>query len=238
VGGLHVVGDLERIDVPDSSERLHMLVVLPVAEAGQVSVAPGLPRVLSRGLAVHLQDARPRPPEHATHEMNVVDLAGGGRSLMGLIHTLEHGGEQPLGLADDPCGLAYLLGRHAADLRRPLGRPALRGLDERRVAHRVGGDVLVVDPAVFDKLLEQGVEQGDVGSTADREVHVGLPGHGGRAGIDAHELRWVGPAATVEYPHPGDRLSLGHVVPVEDDRVGVVDVGVGAGLAVAAEALL
>ena len=52
------------------------------------------------------------------------------------------------------------------------------------------------------------------------------------------ELRRVRPGQPVEHPHPQHGLGLGDVVPEQRDDVGVVDVGVGAGLAVAAEGLL
>src|SRR5215212_9816367 len=56
--------------------------------------------------------------------------------------------------------------------------------------------------------------------------------------IHHDELRWVRPLEPIEHPHPEHRLGFGDVVAVEADRVGVVHVGVGTGLAVGAEGLL
>ncbi len=75
-----------------------------------------------------------------------------------------------------------------------------------------------------------------------------MPGRGARwtsarratgcTGVDAQQPGRVGAFEPVQDAHPQHRLRLGHVVPEQGDRVGVVDVLVRAGLAVGAEALL
>jgi len=59
---------------------------------------------------------------------------------------------------------------------------------------------------------------------------------GVRRGVDDDELWPVRPVQTVENPHPEHGLGFGHVVPHDEQRVAAVDVGVRAGIAVAAEA--
>ena len=76
-----------------------------------------------------------------------------------------------------------------------------------------------------------------------------VPGRGARCTVAARatgvrrgstqiDLRRVRAGQPVEDAGPQHGLGLGHVVPVERDDVGVVDVGVGAGLPVAGEGLL
>ncbi len=65
-----------------------------------------------------------------------------------------------------------------------------------------------------------------------------MPGDLGGARVDADQPRRVGAGQPVQDAHPQHRLGLGHVVPEQRDDVGVVDVRVRGGLAVAAEGLL
>src|SRR5215212_6058008 len=123
-------------------------------------------------------------------------------------------------------------------LARPRRRAVPGLLLQLPETHRVGLYVLVIDPVVLDDLVHERVQQRQIRPVLDGEVDVGLLGHRGRPGVYGDEFGRVLPPATVEDAHPGDRLGLGHVVAVHDDRVGVVYVGVGARLPVAAEALL
>jgi hypothetical protein len=50
--------------------------------------------------------------------------------LVGLVEALQSRGEEPFGVADEAGGLPDLLGKHAADLRRRLGRVILHSLLE------------------------------------------------------------------------------------------------------------
>ena len=96
----------------------------------------------------------------------------------------------------------------------------------------------MVDPVVGDDLVEQPVHQCDVGPRARGQVHGGGLGHRRGPWVDADDLRRVRPGEPVEDPRPQDHLGLGHVVAVEGDDVGVVDVGVRTRLAVGGEGLL
>jgi hypothetical protein len=69
-------------------------------------------------------------------------------------------------------------------------------------------------------------------------VDVGLGGRRGAAGVDHDQPGSVGTVQPVQHPHPQHRLGLGHVVADQEQGVGLVDIGVGGGLAVAAETLL
>ena len=82
---------------------------------GQVAVGAGLARVLRRRLAVHLQHAGAGAAEHAAQQVDVVDLAGRGRRLVGLVEALQHGRQQALAGAEQ-------LGRRGDVARRDLRR--------------------------------------------------------------------------------------------------------------------
>ena len=62
---------------------------VPVAEAGQLAVGAALAGVLRRGLAVHLEDAAAGLADQAADQVEVVDLARGGRRLVRLVDALE-----------------------------------------------------------------------------------------------------------------------------------------------------
>ncbi len=105
-----------RVDVPHLGEFGDVVVVLPVAEARQISVGTALPGVLRRGLAVHLQHSRARPADHAAHQVQIVDLYRGGGRLVGLVEALEHCGHQPTCCAEDLRSFSDRFGRHVADV--------------------------------------------------------------------------------------------------------------------------
>ena len=116
-----------------SASSRDVLVVVPVAQARQVAVGAGLAGVLRGRLAVHLQHAGAGPADHAAQQVEVVDLAGGGRRLVGLVEALQHRREQALAGAEQlGGGLAMSPRRDAADLGRALGRVVAR----RRAAAR------------------------------------------------------------------------------------------------------
>ena len=230
--------DLQRVDVPHAREVGDVLGVGPVAEAREVSVGAGLARVLRGRLAVHLQDAAARPAEHPPQDREVVDLARRGGRLVRLVDALEDGLQQPLGVADDLGRGADGGGVDVADPGRPLRRAGARTSLELLEADGVLAHVRLVDPAVRDQLVYERVEQGEVRAAADGEVDVGAFGDRRRPRVDAHEARRVRARKAVEHPHPQHGLRLRDVVAVQRDGVGVVDVGVGAWLAVAAERLL
>ena len=238
VGGRRVVRDRHRIDVPDPGQVLDVGVVGPVAEAGQVAVGAAFAGVLRRGLAVHLQDAAAGLAQHAADDVDVVDLHGGGGGLVGLVEALQHRGQQPLGVAEDAGRFADLFRRDAADLRRQRRRIVLDLFFQLLVAHGVGLDVVLVHPAVGDDFVQDGVHQRHVGARPGRQVHGRRLGHRSEPRIDADDFGRVGPGQPVQHPGPEHGLCLRHVVPVQGDHIGVVDVRVGTGLAVAAERFL
>ncbi len=237
VGGRRPVRDLYPVHVPQVGELLDVLLVVPVAKGGQVPVGTRLAGVLRAGLAVELQDAAARPTQHATHEVDVVYLARGRRRLVRLVDALQGRGEEPVRGADDARGLPDLSRLDPADPGRPLGRAPGHGGLQLLEADRVRPYVLLVVPPVPEDLVQEGVEERHVGAVFYREVHRGLFGHGRGPRVNHDELRGLRAAQPVEDAHPGDGLGLGHIVAEEHDGVGVVDVGVGTWLPVAAEAL-
>jgi hypothetical protein len=95
----------------------------------------------------------------------------------------------------------------------------------------------VLDPAVGDHLVQDRIEQRDVGAGTDGQVDIGPRGDRCAPGIDDHQPGRARAVQPVEHPHPQHGLGLGHVVPDQQQGVAGVDVGVGAGIAIAAERL-
>src|SRR5690349_24535999 len=89
VGGGRPVWDRRNIHVPETREFLDVPRVVPVAEAGQIPVGTGLPRILRARLPVHVQDTASWLADHAAHKIDVVDLNGCGSGLHGLIDPLQ-----------------------------------------------------------------------------------------------------------------------------------------------------
>ncbi len=69
-------------------------------------------------------------------------------------------------------------------------------------------------------------------------MHCRRPRHRRLSRIHTDHRRWIRPGEPIEDAHPQHRLSLGHVVSVQGDDVGVVDVGIGARLPITGERLL
>src|SRR5204863_6559569 len=113
-------------------------------------------------LAVHLEDAAAGPSDHSANEVDVVDLARGGRRLMGLIHPLQRRRNEAFGGADEARGLADVGRGYAAYLGGPLGRVAKRRLAQGVEADRVLLEEVTIDPVVADELVEDGVQQREV----------------------------------------------------------------------------
>lgn len=157
---------------------------------------------------------------------------------MGLVETLQHGGQQPFGGAQEPGGRPQVGERDVAHLRDLLRRVALELLLQLVEADGVGVDVVAVDPAVPHDLVQQPVHQHHIGAGPGCEVHGGRARHRRLPRVDADDRRGVRAGEPVEHPGPQHTLGLGHVVPVQGDHVGVVDVGVRPRLTVAREGLL
>src|SRR5215204_3509471 len=83
VRGRGPMRDLHPLDVPQLGELLDMIHVVPVPEGRQVAIRPALARVLRGRLTVHLQHSAAGLADHAANEVDVVDLAGGGRGVNG-----------------------------------------------------------------------------------------------------------------------------------------------------------
>jgi hypothetical protein len=105
VRGRRPVWNLDSVNVPQVGQLLDVVFVVPVPEARKVAIGARLAGVLRRGLAVELQDAAARTADYAPQQMDVVDLAGRRRRLVGLVDALERGAEEPLRLSEDAGGL-------------------------------------------------------------------------------------------------------------------------------------
>jgi hypothetical protein len=157
---------------------------------------------------------------------------------MGLVKALQHRREQAARSAQQFGGLLDARGRHIADLCRPPGCTAGDPSGQLVEPDGVRGHIGLVDRAGSDDLVQQRVHQRHVRAGPRRQVHVGARSRHGAARIDHQQPRRVRSLEPVEHVHPQHRLGLGDVVAEQGDGVRVIDVGVRAGLAVAAEALL
>ncbi len=214
-----------------------MRVVLPVPEAREVAVGSAFAGVFRSRLTVHLQYAGSRSAQHPTNQVEIVDLYGGRGRLMGLVETLQDGGQQPLGVPDYLGGPPDSFCGHAADVGHPLRRVFSDATAKFVEADGVRVDVAVVDPIVSDHLVQQSIHQRHVGSRHRRQMHGGSARDRRRPRIDADDLRRVGSGEPVKDSTPQHGLRLSDVVAEQRDHIGVIDVGVGAGLAVTGERL-
>ena len=212
-----------------------MSVVLPVAESGEIAVGPALPGVLGSGLAVHLEQSAPGPPEHPPDEVDVVDLNRRGGRLVRLVEALQHRRHQSFGATQQMCSATEIVGRDIADLGDAFRRIVVDHPAQVVETDCVRVDVVVVDPIVGDDLAEQPVHQRDVRTGQRRQMNGRMPGHRRRPRIDADDGRRMWTRESVEDAHPRDALGLGDVVTEQRDGVGMVEVGVGPGLTVAGE---
>jgi hypothetical protein len=189
-----------------------VLGVVPVTQAGQVAVGARLAGVLRGGLAVHLEDARAGPAEHATDQVQVVDLAGRGGGLVGLVEPLQHRRQQSPRRAEQFCGLLDVACQHVADVGHPARRIAVDHPTQLIEAERVRRHILLVVPAVADDLAQQPVHQGQIGTAAHRQMNICLPRHRRRPRIHYQHRGRVRALAAVQHPHPQHYLGLRHVV--------------------------
>lgn len=170
-----------------------MVRVVPVTEARQVAVGPAFPVVLRGGLAVHLQQPGSRAAQHATQQMEVVDLAGRRRGLVGLVEPLQHRGKNAFRGPEDAGGLADVVGADPAHCGGRLGGPFLhRGLQVLE-ARGVLFDVGRVVPIVMEYFADESVHQREVGSRPDREVYLCVACDVRIPGVYTHQFGRVGP---------------------------------------------
>src|SRR4051812_38357451 len=83
------VGNDGGVDVPDSGKVANVVVIVPIAECGKVTVSAGLPRVLRGWLSIHLQDAATGTANHSANQIDVIHLHGGRGRLHRLVDTLQ-----------------------------------------------------------------------------------------------------------------------------------------------------
>ncbi len=236
--GRRPVRDDNLVDVPQGGEFGDVARVLPVAEAGQIAVGAALAVVLRGGLAVHLQDPAARAAEHAAQQVQVVHLAGRRGRLVGLVEALQHGGQDPVAGAEDLGGAPHVTRGHPAHVGDGIRGPRVHHGPQLVDVEGVRADVVVVRPVVLEQLPDQPVHQREVGAGADGQVHSRMPGDGRCPRVDTDQRRWRRAGEPVQNPGPQHRLGLGHVVAEEEQGIARIDVGVGAGLPVAAEGLL
>ena len=172
-------------------------------------------------------------------QVEVVDLAGRGGRLVRLVEALQHGAQQPLGTC------------RAARRRRRAGRPGRRR--SRPPRSGVYGSTVgrsASKPMVWAWTYASSIQPLRISSRSRPFISATLvplrtapggrrpPGRPASAAGRPPASRRVRAATPVEHAHPQHGLGLGAVVAPQRDGVAVVDVGVGAGLAVGPEARL
>lgn len=238
VRGRRPVRDGDGVDVPQLGELVDVGLVVPVAEPGQVAVGAALPVVLRGRLPVHLQHARARTADHPAQQVQVVHADGRRRGLVGLVEALQHRRQRGAGVGEE-VRRGLQVGRvDPADLAHPGRVVGLHHRGQLVVTDRVCPHPVVVDGAPVDQRPGEPVDQGDVRTGPDRQVHRRAAGHLGAPRVDADQRRRVGPVEPVEHPRPQHGLGLGDVVSEQEQRVAVLDVVVTARLPVGAETLL
>ena len=242
VGGRGPVRHRHRVDVPRISQLLDMFRVVPVAETRQVTVRAALAVVLSGRLPVHLQHSGAGTADHATQQMQIVHRHRGGCRLVRLIEPLQHRGQHTAALAEDLRCCAQVVGCNAADVGDVLGCVRVDCFAELVDADGVLAYPRVVHPVMDEQLAHEPVHQGQVGAHARSQMDTAstyrLLSDRGSPGVDTDDAGRVLATCAVEDPGPEHGLGLRHVVAVEEDRVAVLDVGVGARLPVGAERFL
>ena len=116
-----------------------------------------------------------------------------------------------------------------------LGREGGDELGELCEAVGVLVDVVTIDQAFADEDVGDAVEEGDVGARFYGEVDVGHHGGLGDAWVDDDEFAWLGAGRGAIEAVAEDGVVVGDVGADEEDDVGGLHVGVGAGWAVGAE---
>ena len=164
--------------------------------------------------------------------------------LVGLVEALQHRGQHPLAVAEDAArrrrrsaGVdAADLGRRAQGCRAPRWRRRSSKPTVCWLTQCSSIQPLTISSRVSPFIRARLVPTAAPGAPRRCRWPPRRPGCG--AGRRRRPPAAVSPAGPVQDPHPQHGLGLGHVVPEEEDRVAVVDVGVGAGLAVGAEGFL
>ena len=152
---------------------------------------------------------------------------------MGLVEALQHGRQQRA----RPCPAARAASRMSSAGTSQISAARSGGYSATRLrklveADGVRRDVVVVDPAVADDLVQQrrsSTRRWCPGSGARCTVAC-LARPGSAAGRRMTIAGGLVTGQPVQHAHPQHRLGLGDVVAEQGDDVGVVDVGVRAGL--------
>ena len=99
-------------------------------------------------------------------------------------------------------------------------------------------DVVMINPVIGDELLEQPIDQGEVGAGPGREVDLGGLGDWCQPRIHRYQVRRLRAGQSIEDPRPQHRLGCRHIVAEAEQGFSGVEVGVRAGLPIRAEGFL
>lgn len=164
-----------------------------------------------------------------------VDSVHRDRALRRVVDTHVPADERAAGTAIEErcaCDLGFGESSDGGDVRRGEGRDEA---GEFVKAGHVLRDVVAVDEAFADQDVGDAVEQRDVGAGLDGEVEIGHHGGLGDAGVDCDEGAGLGAGGAAIDPLAENGMVVGDVGADEQDDVGSLHVGVGAGRPIGAE---
>ena len=237
VGGEPFSRHVLFIDAPDLADVMPVLGVFDVAVAGKLVA---LMAVLAPALAVALTG------DGGVAAIRLADAAGGEHQIDAGEHVLDSLAlvldaarvhqETGLRLAPPFRGKQDFFLRNAGD---PLGPLQVVVLHRRRrffKAARVVGDELVVEPVMFDELMQDRAVERGVAAWSDRQMQIGGARDRSQPRIDDDKLRAV--VARLPDPVSERRKRFTDVRAADHDDFGVLEIGVIIRSAVQAEGLL
>jgi hypothetical protein len=138
-----------------------------VHQRDELAVRPALACVLSRRLAIHLENGAAGLADHAAHEVQIVDLNRGRRRLIGLIHALQDGRDQGRRSADDLGGMLEIARSDLGHVRRPLRCPLRDHFLQLLEAGGMRFDIAMIHSPIAQHQMQQPVHQGHVRPMAE-----------------------------------------------------------------------
>ena len=177
------------------------------------------------------------PADRAGGEVQVADGVGVPGAVGALVEPHRPAAHPVPRLGDHPCGGADVGLGQAGDVGDPLRRIVGEEVGHRVPALGVLGDEIGVDVTAFDEQVQDPVQQRQVGAGLDRQVQVGLLARWSvRRGSTTMSLAPALSRSAIRRIQ--DRMAVGHVGADDEEQVGAVEVGVGAGRPVGTERLL
>ncbi len=148
-------------------------------------------------------------------------------------HAVADAQEGSFGVSVESRELDDLLGRHAAQARRPLGRARLEMRLERFGHVGVAGEIFAIGESLGEQHMHDAAGEGAVGAGARHEMNVSLLGRAGAIRIHHHQLRTALALGLRDVVHDVD-LGVDRIGAPHDDEIALghlprIDPALGAG---------